>query len=185
MSVTPFENQLRTGTYYDTDQHAAAWRLFASSIQSAPAYTNFEGFVNTQDTNWQAYELARHNEKLGRFNFTRNITTPPNLTSFNDYNEAFEMQANKRIISRFNNLLTHLSNEYGVSRELLASVSMGRIYAAYHINTKVLQDCMTLVGATQIIQDIPKPNIAGATSPVKWGNGGKRKSVRRRKSKPF
>lgn len=186
--ITPFEQPLRDKTFHDVDQHAASWRLFAAQIDATNQYKDFEGFAVELNNNWVKYSNTKHKERLDRFNLTRNITTAVNLNDFDNYSLALNHRTNQNVVAKLNNLITHLSDEFSVSRELLAGITVGRIHTTHNLKTRVLQDCMSLLGASQIVSEIPHPNLAGQWKPSKFGKeGGYRKSGRskrgRRKSK--
>jgi hypothetical protein len=177
---TPFQIGIQE-SLHDPNELAAAWRLYSAQIQGKNTFTNWVGKANEMNGLYVQYDEDRFTERTGRFTLTRNLGHAVNIDSLAAYRREFESIEWKYLTINMNSLLTHLSEEFGVRRDLLAGIVMGRTSIRNSFRAQVTQDIMPYIGATQVIDDVPNPSVAGTEQPhwigKKGGSVAKRGSI--------
>jgi len=176
---TPFQIGIQEALH-DPNELAAAWRLYSAQITGTNAFLRWGAKATEMNEMYVAYDDDRFNERQGRFTLARNLGNRVNIESLAAYRREFESPEWKNFTINMNSLITHLSEEFGVRRDLLAGIVMGRTAIRNNFRPQVIQDVMPYIGATQIINEVPNPSVAGTEQPHwigKKGTNGKGGSI--------
>jgi len=187
--LSPFESNFRN-TFQDNDQVAAAWRLYAASVEGTDDFKFVAGWVEDLVNAYNSYHTNLLKKKTDRFNLRGSINDPTEAERkpLNTYFELLNNEKNRNLTSNLTTLFYHLESLYGVSATLIANVTLGSLDNRFSLKPKVLGDVAQRIGATHPIKDVPGPTLAGDKIPARFsaktkggGNNFRRSSRRRRR----
>lgn len=175
---TPYQVKLQSETFHDSDDIAAAWRLFASQIKKVyeKEYKGLVAIAGSLNSSYTAYLKKSAEEKQSRFALTLNIGSELDASGLLNYHAKLR---NIDTVNEFRNMsliLHHLEEMFGVPAQTLAGVIAGNLLMEVGIQEIVAQEIATQLGGSSVITDIPSGSLAGQykpnTFPKPKSNGG-------------